>query len=130
MEENKEVKKSKKLEEPKVITSTSGDPEVESAAEAIKNGEKRKLTYEELENVAKQLSEQAQKLYQQLQQSNMINTFKRLDYLFKVIEYGHQFTPAFVEKCKDEVVMIMTVPDAEEPQYVADEEKKEAEENK
>ena len=46
----------------------------------------KKMSYEQLEQIAHQLSEQARKLYSQLQQSNMTNMFKRLDYLFKVVE--------------------------------------------
>ena len=48
-----------------------------------------KMSYEQLENVAHQLSEQAKQLYMKLQAANMSNMFKRLDYLFKVVENGH-----------------------------------------
>ena len=39
--------------------------------------------------------------------------FKRLDYLFKVLELGHQFTSEFVINCADEIVGILTIPDTE-----------------
>ena len=45
-----------------------------------------KMSYEQLENIAHQLSEQAKQLYMKLQAANMGNMFKRLDYLFKVVE--------------------------------------------
>ena len=79
---------------------------------ATKETEKpEKMSYEQLENIAHQLSEQARKLYSQLQQSNMTNMFKRLDYLFKVVENGHMFKQDFLEKCIAEIEEIMTVPE-------------------
>ena len=73
-----------------------------------------KLSYEQLEQVAHQLSEQARQLYSQLQKSNMTNMFKRLDYLFKVVENGHIFKQDFFEKCIAEIEELMTVPEVEE----------------
>lgn len=70
-----------------------------------------KMSYEQLENVAHQLSEQAKQLYMKLQAANMSNTFKRLDYLFKVVENGHMFKQDFLEKCITEIEEIMTVPE-------------------
>ena len=78
---------------------------------ATKDERPEKLSYEQLENVAHQLSEQARQLYSQLQQSNMTNMFKRLDYLFKVVENGHMFKQDFLEKCIAEIEEIMTVPE-------------------
>ena len=62
-----------------------------------------KLSYEELENVANNL-------YARLQQAEMSNMFKRLDYLFKVVKYSGAFTPAFVENCVSEIETVMTLP--------------------
>ena len=73
-----------------------------------------KMSYEQLEQVAHQLSEQARQLYSQLQKSNMTNMFKRLDYLFKVVENGHMFKQDFLEKCIAEIEEIMTVPEETE----------------
>ena len=79
---------------------------------ATKETEKpEKMSYEQLENIAHQLSEQARQLYSQLQKSNMTNMFKRLDYLFKVVENGHMFKQDFLEKCIAEIEEIMTVPE-------------------
>lgn len=72
-----------------------------------------KMSYEQLENVAHQLSEQNKQLYAKLQEINMANVFKRLDYLFKVLEYNHMFDEEFVTKCSSEVVEIMTIPKSE-----------------
>ena len=78
---------------------------------ATKDERPKKLSYEQLEQVAHQLSEQARQLYSQLQKSNMTNMFKRLDYLFKVVENGHIFKQDFFEKCIAEIEEIMTVPE-------------------
>ena len=72
-----------------------------------------KMSYEQLENVAHQLSEQAKQLYMKLQEANMNNIFKRLDYLFKVVENGHMFKQDFLDKCITEIEELMTVPEEE-----------------
>lgn len=73
-----------------------------------------KMSYEQLENVAHQLSEQAKQLYMKLQAANMSNIFKRLDYLFKVLENGHMFRQDFVDKCVSEIEELMSVPEETE----------------
>ena len=72
-----------------------------------------KMSYEQLENIAHQLSEQAKQLYMKLQDANMNNIFKRLDYLFKVVENGHMFKQDFLDKCITEIEELMTVPEEE-----------------
>ena len=64
--------------------------------------QEKKLSYEELENVANNL-------YVRLQQADMANMFKRLDYLFKVIENVDNFPQEFTKQCVDEIVNIMTI---------------------
>ena len=78
--------------------------------EEIKNTNEpqAKLTYEQLENAANQFAQQNYALRQQLQELNYHNMFKRLDYLFKVLEYYGQFTGEFVTKCQEEIVTILT----------------------
>lgn len=76
-----------------------------------KKSKQEKLTYEQLENVAHQLSEQNNQLYSQLQTINMSNVFKRLDYLFKVLENEHMFSQNFVTKCAKEVEETITIPE-------------------
>ena len=70
-----------------------------------------KMSYEQLENIAHQLSEQAKQLYMKLQVANMSNIFKRLDYLFKVVENGYIFQQDFLEKCIAEIEELLTVPE-------------------
>ncbi len=79
-----------------------------------------KLAYEKLENVAHQLSEQNRQLFAKLQELNMVNMFKRLDYLFKVVENGHMFDQDFLEKCIAEIESLMTVPEQEEEPETVD----------
>lgn len=86
--------------------------EMQSATKETERPEK--MSYEQLENVAHQLSEQAKQLYMKLQAANMSNMFKRLDYLFKVVENGHMFKQDFLEKCIAEIEELMTVPEVEE----------------
>lgn len=81
-----------------------------------------KMSYEQLENVAHQLSEQNRQLFAKLQELNMANMFKRLDYLFKVVESGHMFKQDFLEKCIVEVENLMTVPEQEEKPETEDKE--------
>lgn len=73
-----------------------------------------KMSYEQLENIAHQLSEQAKQLYARLQEANMTNMFKRLDYLFKVVENAHAFSEGFVAKCVSEIEDMIAIPESEE----------------
>lgn len=81
-----------------------------------------KMSYEQLENVAHQLSEQNRQLFVKLQELNIANMFKRLDYLFRVVENGHMFKQDFLEKCIAEVESLITVPEQEEKPETEDKE--------
>lgn len=70
-----------------------------------------KMSYEQLENIANQLSQQNKQMYTELQKMNMTNVFKRLDYLFKIVEFGHMFDADFLKSCIKEIKEIMTVPE-------------------
>ena len=83
---------------------------------------KKKLSYEELENVCKQLSSQSEILYKRLQESNMVNMFKRLDYLFKVVEHGDKFSSDFVIKCAEEIENSITPVEKEDEEEDTDQE--------
>lgn len=81
-----------------------------------------KMSYDQLESVAHQLSEQNRQLFAKLQELNMANMFKRLDYLFKVIENGYMFKQDFLEKCIAEIESLITIPKQEEESEVEDKE--------
>jgi hypothetical protein len=73
-----------------------------------------KLSYEQLENIASQLSEQNRQLYSQIQAANLNNMFKRLDYLFEVLSHEKLFPQDFTEKCINEVIELLTIPEKQE----------------
>ena len=85
----------------------------ETAEKTVKMTKKEKMSYEELENIAHQLSEQSRVLMQKLQEANMGNMFKRLDYLFKIIEFEHMFDGNFIDKCIKEVQDMISIPEEE-----------------
>lgn len=82
----------------------------------------KKLSYEELENVCHQLSAQAQQLNAQNQQlramvteANLSNLYKRLDYLFEVINKDNPYLSTdFKKKCAIEIETLMATPEAPE----------------
>lgn len=71
----------------------------------------KELSYEELKNVAGQLQQQNMQLRQALQRANYENLFKRLDYLFKVIENSPVFSEEFVVSCIEEIEESIRVPE-------------------
>lgn len=87
----------------------------ETAEKTVKMTKKEKMSYEELENIAHQLSEQSRVLIQKLQDANMTNAFKRLDYLFKVIDMAHMFEEEFVTECVNEVKGLIQIPEEIDP---------------
>lgn len=81
-----------------------------------------KLSYEELENVCHQLSAQSQQLNTQNQQlrmalneANLANLYKRLDYLFEVINKDNPYLSVdFKRQCADEIETLMATPEQPE----------------
>lgn len=73
--------------------------------------EPKKLTYEELENVAKELYSRCAEMANELQTLRMDNGFKRLKYLFKVLKYYSLLDSEFVKKCANEIQEMMTIPE-------------------
>ena len=79
------------------------------------NAPKQKLTYEQLNDVCNQLFQQNQELRKSLQEMNAVNIFKRLDYLFKVVELASTFKDSdFINSCMDEIKEALTIPDDKE----------------
>lgn len=70
--------------------------------------EEKKLSYEELEKVARQLSEQNSMLMNQLEQRNTMMMFKRIDYLFDVLKNNALFEYDFIAKCVAEIVEVLS----------------------
>lgn len=88
--------------------------------------EVRKLSYEELENTAHQLSEQSRQLYMQnqklsqaLQESNLANFYERLKWLWTVITSTTPYiSEEFKQKCGAEFEVLMTQPEQEPEEEV------------
>ncbi len=88
--------------------------------------EVRKLSYEELENTAHQLSEQSRQLYMQnqklnqaLQESNLANFYERLKWLWTVITSTTPYiSEGFKQKCGAEFEVLMTQPEQEPEEEV------------
>ena len=59
--------------------------------------EEQKYSYDELNNIAHQLNEQNIQLYKKLQEANLDNMFKRLDYLFKVLDKPEFFDNEYID---------------------------------
>lgn len=73
--------------------------------------EPKKLTYEELENVAKELYTRCADMATEIQRMKIDNSFKRLDYLFKVLKYYSLLDTDFVRNCAKEIQEMMTIPE-------------------
>ncbi len=78
--------------------------------EADKTAQEKTYTEAEVRKLVEGFKSQNAQLIYQLQNTNMNNLFKRLDYLFKVIENATMFDEAFVEQCITEIKELMTPP--------------------
>lgn len=82
--------------------------------------EQKKLSYEELGNVASQLQQQNKFLIEQLQKNEYANLHKRIEYLFKVLEHKNTFANtdnSFVDEVISELISILKIekqPEVEE----------------
>lgn len=79
------------------------------------NKEVKKLSYEQLEEAAKQISQQAEAVFrenkqlkQALQQASLANLYKELELKFKVLKYEEMFTSDFVQMCINSIQEVMT----------------------
>ena len=87
--------------------------------------ETQQLSYEELKNIAGQLQQQNMQLRQALQRANYENLFKRLDYLFRVLDHAHMFDIDFVEECTTEIQESIRIPENNESGEESSENKEE-----
>lgn len=101
MEEKKEIKESKveitekgntvKMEQPKQPMNNSIEANLDS------------MSKNQLRDTAGQLYYQNQQLMNRIKSMDMTNIFKRLDYLFKVVENAEKFPNDFVEMVTNEI---------------------------
>ena len=91
-----------------------------------KNNESKKLTYEQLNQAARQISQQAEALYKENQQLkealnriSIQNGYTELGFKFKVVENSTMFPKEFVKRTITDIVNTMTVTN-EEPETIED----------
>lgn len=93
------------------------EKKTKSKKETIKKEDNKvkKLSYEELENAARQLSVQLDALIKEnnklraaANQLQLNNLYTELNFRFKVIELQDSFDPEFVDNCVREIERIMT----------------------
>lgn len=78
------------------------------------NKEEKKLSYEELKTVAGQLQQQNTFMREQLMKARNEEMYKRIDYLFKVLENGVMFDVQFVADVALEITNILKIEDSPE----------------
>lgn len=74
------------------------------------NTEQKKLTYDQLNDACIQLSQQNRQLLIRNRELEQFAMNRRLDYLFKVLEFSSNFTGDFVVSCSSEIEQAMTIP--------------------
>lgn len=84
---------------------------MEEKINVIEETKSEETNYEALKILNTRLEEQLKQLYYKLQEANMYNTFKRLDYLFKVVENDKAFSPEFINNCVTEIENTITIPE-------------------
>lgn len=95
---------------------------MEENKENMKEG--RVYTQQEVEGIVNQInanaSAQCQNMARRCQYLEEQLMFKRLDYLFKVIENAGNFNMEFVQKCSEEIETALSVPEPETQEDVKD----------
>ena len=78
-------------------------PEPNSAPDNPERKLDPRLIIDQQNNIIGQMNKKLQECYQQINMMMMDNTFKRLDYLFKVLDHAINFEDSFVEKAIKEI---------------------------
>ena len=104
MEEKKEIKESNVeiTEKPKTVQmnpNQNKEPQIPKSVEE----ELDSMTKNKLREVAGQLYYQNQQLMNRINNMDMTNIFRRLDYLFKVVENADKFPNDFIEMVTNEI---------------------------
>lgn len=73
--------------------------------------EEKKMSYEELKTIAGQLQQQNTFFKDQLMKSRNEDLYKRIDYLFKVVENKSVFGSDFLKSVVNEITDILTIPE-------------------
>lgn len=81
---------------------------MESTKKLNKNIPTGKISYEQLESLARQLSDNNKQLVGRLQEAENYNLIKRLEFLFEVIKLEKSFPEDFLNSCREEIIYLMT----------------------
>jgi len=71
----------------------------------------KELSMDELKNVVNQLQQQNKFLIEQFKKHNEESFYKRMDYLFKVLENKSLFDEKFAFNCSMEIQETLTIPE-------------------
>lgn len=77
------------------------------------NKQQEKLSYEQLEGIAHQLSDQVRKMNDQIKEMNISNVMARIGILFKVLDNKDCFSKEFVQMCVDEIEDLVVISEDE-----------------
>lgn len=78
----------------------------------MKDNNSQKLTYEQLNAYCMEMFQENQRLVQQIRQLQATTAYKRLDYLFKVLEFSSIIKDAeFINDCIDEIKDAIVIPE-------------------
>jgi hypothetical protein len=71
--------------------------------------EQKKLTYEQLEQVAGNLQRQCQQMYDQLREAqNVINNFNEVEMLLYILDKSEYFKAEFTDRCAAKIQEVIT----------------------
>lgn len=70
-----------------------------------------KLSYEQLKELAIQSTNQARKMYQDLQMAQGHEFIARINFLFKVLEFAKYFESNYVRGCSKEISRVLELPE-------------------
>lgn len=76
--------------------------------------DRKPLSYEQLNDACNQLAIQNNKLKRRCQELESFNAFKRLDYLFQVLDHVNNFDKDFVISCAEEIKAAIIIPEEKE----------------
>lgn len=109
------------MEENKKVTEKSTKKSTKETTQDKKENRAVKLSYEELENAARQISAQLDAVLKEnsqlksaVNQLQMNNLYTELNFRFKVVEFQDSFSPTFVDNCINTIESIMTTKDSDE----------------
>lgn len=81
---------------------------------SAKPKERKPLTYEQLNDACNQLWQQNKQLVTRNSELEQFAINKRLDFLFKVLQYSNNFSSDFVVSCVSEIEEALTIPQSQE----------------